>query len=176
MRPSSAPGNARPPHLHCSPLETPIGDLWICVTDRGLYEISRHAPAESGGVPDARTVARVADQLLDYFTGTSDAFDVELDLSGVGPFDLTVWQAARAIPYGETVSYGELALMAGYPRAARAAGGSMARCRLFPIVPCHRVVHADGSIGGWGGEEWVKRWLIELERGHRQGSVRRGWA
>ncbi len=118
-------------------------------------------------MPDARAVARVADQLLDYFTGASEAFDVALDLARVGPFDRTVWQAARRIPYGETVSYGELALMAGHPGAARAAGGSMARCRLFPIVPCHRVIHADGSIGGWGGEEWVKRWLMDLERGRR---------
>ena len=55
--------------------------------------------------------------------------------------------------------------MAGYPRAARAAGNAMARCPFFPVVPCHRVIHANGSIGGWGGDIWVKRWLLDLERG-----------
>ena len=55
--------------------------------------------------------------------------------------------------------------MAGHPGAARAAGGSMSRCPLFPVVPCHRVIHADGSIRGWGGDLWIKRWLLDLERG-----------
>jgi alkylated DNA nucleotide flippase Atl1 len=55
--------------------------------------------------------------------------------------------------------------MAGYPRAARAAGNAMARCPFSPVVPCHRVIHADGSIGGWGADTWVKRWLLDLERG-----------
>ena len=55
--------------------------------------------------------------------------------------------------------------MAGSPRAARAVGGAMARCPLFPVVPCHRVIHADGSIGGWGPDPWIKRWLLDLERG-----------
>ena len=54
--------------------------------------------------------------------------------------------------------------MAGYPRAARAAGNAMARCPFFPVVPCHRVINADGSIGGWGADTWVKRWLLDLER------------
>jgi O-6-methylguanine DNA methyltransferase len=55
--------------------------------------------------------------------------------------------------------------MAGYARAARAAGNAMAHCRFSPVVPCHRVIHADGSIGGWGADTWVKRWLLDLERG-----------
>jgi len=165
MPPSPARGDARPARSRSAPLETPVGDLWISVSDLGLYAISRDAPEDV--VPDSETVAEVAevaDQLLAYFAGRRRTFELPLDLSGVSPFDVAVWEAARAIPYGETASYGELAAMAGHPGAARAAGGSMARCRLFPIVPCHRVIHADGSIVGWGSHTWVKRWLLELER------------
>ena len=100
-----------------------------------------------------------------YFDGAPRTFAPALDLRGAGPFDAAVWTAARQIPYGETVSYGELAAMAGYPRAARAAGNAMARCPFSPVVPCHRVIHADGSIGGWGADTWVKRWLLDHERG-----------
>jgi methylated-DNA-[protein]-cysteine S-methyltransferase len=157
-------------------LTTPIGDLWITVSQRGVYAISRAEPP-AGAQLDPDAVVAVAAQLSDYFAGERQAFDLELDLAAVTRFDAAVWAAARGIPYGETASYGELAAMAGYPRAARAAGGAMARCRLFPIIPCHRVIQADGSIGGWGGETWVKRWLLEMEAAgastSSQGSGRR---
>ena len=103
-------------------------------------------------------------ELEAYFAGRLRDFSLPLDLRGAGAFDAAVWTAARQIPYGETASYGELAAMAGHPGAARAAGGSMSRCPLFPVVPCHRVIHADGSIRGWGGDLWIKRWLLDLER------------
>jgi methylated-DNA-[protein]-cysteine S-methyltransferase len=101
--------------------------------------------------------------LAAYFAGRSRELDLPLDLTATRAFDADVYAAARAIPYGATVSYGELALLAGHPGAARAVGGAMARCPFSPVVPCHRVIHADGGIGGWGSETWVKRWLLELE-------------
>ncbi len=104
-------------------------------------------------------------ELETYFAGRLRAFSLPLDLRDAGAFDAAVWTAAGQIPYGETVSYGELAAMSGYPRAARAVGGSMSRCPLFPVVPCHRVIHADGSIRGWGSDPWIKRWLLDLEQG-----------
>jgi methylated-DNA-[protein]-cysteine S-methyltransferase len=104
-------------------------------------------------------------ELAGYFAGARRQLTMPLDFDRVSPFDVEVYRAARGIPYGQTVSYGELALMAGHPGAARAVGGSMARCPFAPVVPCHRVIHADGSIGGWGSETWVKRWLLDLERG-----------
>jgi methylated-DNA-[protein]-cysteine S-methyltransferase len=113
---------------------------------------------------DPPAAAHVIAELEAYFAGRLRTFSIPLDLRGAGAFDAAVWTAARQIPYGETVSYGELAAMAGYPRTARAAGGSMARCPLFPVVPCHRVIHADGSIRGWGGDLWIKRFLLDLER------------
>jgi methylated-DNA-[protein]-cysteine S-methyltransferase len=160
------------PLIH-APLETPIGRVWVAASSRGLVSVSR------GDAPEPDTDARhaldpdglapILAELGAYFAGRLRAFSVPLDLRSAGPFDAAIWTAAREIPYGETVSYGELAAMAGHPRAARAAGNAMARCPFSPVVPCHRVIHADGSIGGWGADTWVKRWLLDLERSGRIG-------
>lgn len=157
------------PRVFHAPLESPIGRLWVAVSSQGLVSVTRgESPnPDSGGppVPDPALVAAAIAELEAYFAGRLRSFSIPLDLQGAGAFDAAVWTAARQIPYGETVSYWELAVMAGFPRAARAVGGSMARCPLLPVVPCHRVIQADGSIGGWGADTWVKRWLLELEQG-----------
>jgi methylated-DNA-[protein]-cysteine S-methyltransferase len=134
------------------------------VSPAGLVAISRGELPPAGATLDEEGCASVLRELEAYFTGAGRVFTVDLDLAGVSAFDATVYAAARAIPYGSTASYGELAIMAGRPGAARAVGGAMSRCPFFPVVPCHRVIHADGGIGGWGSEEWVKRWLLDLER------------
>ena len=165
---ASIPPVAARPVAH-APLDSPIGRLWVAVSPRGLVAIDRgDAPRDGRGVegvfdPDA--VAPLLDELAAYFEGRRRTFSVPLDIGDAGPFDAAVWHAARRIPYGETVSYGELAAMAGRPGAARAAGNAMARCPFSPVVPCHRVILADGTLGGWGSDTWVKRWLLDLERG-----------
>jgi len=150
-------------------MDSPIGRLWVSVSPRGLVAVSRgDLPGFDAAGPaalDRDATAPALAELAAYFAGRLRTFSIPLDLRGAGAFDSAVWLAARQIPYGETASYGELAGMAGHPRAARAAGGSMARCPLSPVVPCHRVIHADGSIRGWGPDTWVKRWLLDLERG-----------
>ena len=147
-------------------METPVGRLWVAVSPRGLISITRgDLPEVRAATLDPPAVAPVIAELEAYFAGRLHDFSIPLDLTGAGTFDAAVWTAARQIPYGETVSYGELALMAGRSGAARAAGGSMSRCPFFPVVPCHRVIHADGSIRGWGPDLWIKRWLLDLERG-----------
>ena len=152
------------PVIAHAPIETPIGRLWVAASPRGLVSITRgDLPEERSARLDPPAVAAATAELEAYFAGRLRSFSLALDLRGAGAFDATVWAAARQIPYGETVSYGELAAMAGHPGAARAVGGSMARCPFFPVVPCHRVIHADGSIRGWGGDLWIKRWLLELE-------------
>jgi methylated-DNA-[protein]-cysteine S-methyltransferase len=151
-------------HRSCAPLETPIGHLWVTVSPGGLVEVARGDAPAAGAMLDPEAAADVIGQLQAYFAGRLRDFTIRLDLEHANPFDTEVWTAARTIPYGETVSYGELALMSGHPGAARAVGGSMARCPVSPVVPCHRVIHADGSLGGWGAETWVKRWLLDLER------------
>lgn len=154
-------------HRSCAPLDTPIGRLWVSVSHAGLVSIDRgHLPPVASDL-DAAACAPAVNALEQYFSGSRRELDLELDLSTIGAFDVAVYSAARTIPYGQTVAYGELAIMAGHPGAARAVGGSMARCPFSPVVPCHRVIHADGSIGGWGSETWVKRWLLDLERGAR---------
>ena len=158
-----------PPPVFQAPLESPIGRLWVAVSSRGLVSVTRGDGPDPDAIGpralDPEAVAKALTELEAYFAGRRRRFSIPLDLRGAGSFDAAVWSAARQIPYGETVSYGELAAMAGYPRAARAAGGSMARCPFSPVVPCHRAIHADGSIGGWGVDTWVKRWLLDLERG-----------
>jgi methylated-DNA-[protein]-cysteine S-methyltransferase len=148
-----------------APLDSPIGSLWVTVSPAGLVEVTRGDVPPPRIVRDDATCAPAVEELEDYFSGRRREFSLDLDLTDATDFDAAVWQAARHIPYGTTMSYGELAIMAGHPGAARAVGGAMARCPFFPVVPCHRVIHADGSIGGWGSATWVKRWLLELEAG-----------
>ena len=156
-------------------LDTPIGRLWLSGTDVGLLAITRSDdPAallvELGrrkwsAVADPESLSGVLTALEEYFGGSPRSVRIPLDLRGLAPFDAATYRAAIEIPYGQTTSYGELAAATGSPRAARAVGGAMSRCPLFPVVPCHRVIHADGSIAGWGPDLWVKRWLLDLEGG-----------
>jgi methylated-DNA-[protein]-cysteine S-methyltransferase len=149
----------------CAPLDTPIGRLWVVQSAAGVVAIVRDDLPPAGADVDEDVCAPFLAELAAYFGGERRVLTMPLDLTGVSPFDAEVYAAARSIPYGATASYGELALMAGHPGAARAVGGAMARCPFSPVVPCHRVIHADGSIGGWGSETWVKRWLLALEGG-----------
>jgi O-6-methylguanine DNA methyltransferase len=151
-----------------APIDSPIGRLWVAASELGLVSITRgdtpDADAEESGPLDPEPLAPILDELRAYFEGRGRTFSVPIDLRGWSTFDAAVWTAARQIPYGETVSYRELGAMAGYPGVARAVGNAMARCPFAPVVPCHRVISADGSIGGWGADLWVKRWLLEHEQ------------
>jgi methylated-DNA-[protein]-cysteine S-methyltransferase len=103
-------------------------------------------------------------QLEQYFDGERRGFELELGMAGT-PFELRVWQALREIPYGETTSYGELAREIGEPGAARAVGVANARNPVAVIVPCHRVIGANGDLTGFGGGLERKRFLLDLESG-----------
>jgi methylated-DNA-[protein]-cysteine S-methyltransferase len=164
-----------PPVITYAPLDSPIGRLWLAGSTAGLLalvrsdgadalfrEVGRRTRPKTRLDPDA--LAEPMRQLQAYFAGVRRTFELDVDLGEVSPFDAAVYRAAIEIPYGETASYGELAARVGSPRAARAVGGAMSRCLLSPVVPCHRVIHADGSIRGWGPDPWVKRWLLDLER------------
>jgi methylated-DNA-[protein]-cysteine S-methyltransferase len=150
-------------------LETPIGRLWLEATSVGLRSITRAEQPDLAGRLDPDALAEPLEQLDEYFSGRRRAFRLALDLSGRTAFDTAVWHAAIAIPYGRTTSYRDLAAIVGSPRAARAVGGAMSRCPLTPVVPCHRVIHADGSIGGWGSDTSVKRWYLRHEGAGRLG-------
>ena len=102
-------------------------------------------------------------QLDEYFEGSRRGFDVELDWRLVRGFTREALQSVREIPYGEVASYGEVAAMAGRDRAARAVGTACATTPWSIVVPVHRVVRSDGSIGEYGGHPEVKRFLLDLE-------------
>ena len=108
-------------------------------------------------------LAEVAAGLKRYFAGETIEFGVELDLGGLGDFTQRVLLACREVPWGETRSYGELAAAAGSPKAARAVGQALHRNPVAPVVPCHRVVGADGRLVGFGAGLDMKQRLLDLE-------------
>jgi methylated-DNA-[protein]-cysteine S-methyltransferase len=135
-----------------------VGEMWLDGERLLLHELPR--PGATGDGAGHALAARIAR----YFRGGRDDFlDVELDLEGATPFERAVTAALRRVAPGETVTYGELAALAGRPNAQRAAGTFCARNRFAIVVPCHRVVAADG-IGSFGslGVEYKRR-LLELE-------------
>ena len=113
---------------------------------------------------DRASFADVIRQLDEYFAGTRRDFDIPLHPTGT-PFQLKVWEQLRAIPYGETISYGALARRVANPNASRAVGLANGRNPIAIIVPCHRVIGADGSLTGYGGGIGRKRFLLGLETG-----------
>ncbi|MCZ7415084.1 MULTISPECIES: methylated-DNA--[protein]-cysteine S-methyltransferase [unclassified Streptomyces] len=149
-------------------LDSPLGPLTLVAEDgvlRGLYMTDqRHRPPEASfGVPEPEGFADVTAQLGEYFAGERTAFSLPLALEGT-PFQRTVWAALCEIPYGETVSYGELAEHIGRPTASRAVGMANGRNPVGIIVPCHRVVGASGSLTGYGGGLDRKLHLLDFER------------
>jgi len=140
--------------------------LYIEATGEGIARLLFDKPTVVDGSPDgARPAIReAASQLAEYFARTRRAFQLPLDLRGT-PFQLAVWNALLRIPYGETRSYGQLAVELGHAGAARAVGTANGSNPVSIIVPCHRVIAAGGGLGGYGGGLARKRFLLDLESG-----------
>ncbi|WP_194411022.1 methylated-DNA--[protein]-cysteine S-methyltransferase [Microbacterium cremeum] len=171
-----------PPRYRVHP--SPIGDILIVTTADGIvslhpfdgplaHELERAAlqlralplPGDPAVDPDGSAVAdAAAAQLDEYFDGERREFDLPLDWRLVRGFTRAALEAVREIPYGETAGYGEVAIAAGSPRAARAVGTACATTPFSIVVPVHRVVRADGSLGEYGGHPEVKQYLIDLEQ------------
>lgn len=146
-------------------IDSPLGELLLTGEDHGLRRLSMSPfRVQPGWRRDPGTFADVRDQLDQYFAGERREFDVELDLVG-NRFERSVWDALLRIPYGETESYGQIATGIGAPSAARAVGLANGRNPVAVIVPCHRVIGANGSLTGYGGGLERKRFLLELEAG-----------
>lgn len=149
-------------------IDTPVGPVLLTGDETGLTEIrflgSEEPPAAAGGSngAGAAVVAEAARQLRAYFAGERRTFDLPLAPAGT-PFQLAVWRALADIPYGRTESYGELARRIGRPNAVRAVGAANGANPLPIVVPCHRVIGADGSLTGYGGGLPIKQALLELE-------------
>jgi methylated-DNA-[protein]-cysteine S-methyltransferase len=158
--------------VHYRYLDTPIGRLLLGRDDVGLRlirfegpaEAGPHVPARVGAGPDDNLFEDVVAQLTEYFAGTRRQFELPLAPAGT-PFQQRVWAALLDIPYGQTISYGELAARIGQKSASRAVGLANGRNPLPIVIPCHRVIGANGKLTGYGGGLPIKERLLALERG-----------
>ena len=160
-------------------VSSPLGPLRLCARGDeliGVY-LPDHDPAPPASLDGAReasggVLARTAAQLREYFAGERIAFDLPLGPDGTG-FQKLVWHALSQIPYGVTRSYGELARAIGRPAASRAVGMANSKNPISIIVPCHRVIGANGSLTGYAGGMRVKQWLLEHEQRYFVGAGQR---
>ncbi len=150
-------------------MDSPVGKLLVAGDQTGLRQVS-FANGRAVVQPDAgwrenrRQVADAIRQLRDYFAGTRRQFDLPLAPEGT-PFQKRVWQELLRIPYGETMSYGELARQVGNANASRAVGLANGANPIAIVIPCHRVIGTNGKLTGYGGGLDTKQWLLALEKG-----------
>lgn len=154
-------------------IESPIGTIWAAATERGLIQVDFPRPeveflgslkrrVDADVVHAPGRLQRLREMMRAYFDGERVAFELPLDLRGT-EFQRSVWRATHRIPYGRLSSYGRLAAAVGRPRAARAVGNAVGANPLVIVVPCHRVIRSDGSLGGFGGRPSLKRYLLGIE-------------
>jgi O-6-methylguanine DNA methyltransferase len=154
--------------LFCFRTASPVGPLFLAASPKGLVRLEFGARVQNLNpntirLQESRKVlAAYLDQLNEYFAGQRREFSIPLDLRGTD-FQLKCWRALLDIPYGETRSYRDLAQAIGHPNAFRAVGMSNNRNPIAIVVPCHRVIAADGSLCGYGGGLDIKRKLLDLE-------------
>jgi AraC family transcriptional regulator of adaptative response/methylated-DNA-[protein]-cysteine methyltransferase len=161
------------------PLLAGAGDDGVCLlefTDRRMLEHNFETMRRLFGCPVVPGTHPLLDQLreelADYFGGKRLSFSVPLAARGT-PFQEKVWQSLRGIPFGETISYDELARRIGQPTAQRAVARANGMNRICVLIPCHRVIGKDGTLTGYGGGLWRKRLLLELEKtGALPGTIR----
>lgn len=151
-------------------LDSPLGRLLLAADAAGLCAIEFEGPQQAALIQsDWRLGGACLDaplaQLRAYFTGERRDFELRLAPAGT-PFRQRVWRELARIPYAQTLSYGELARRIGKPQASRAVGAANGANPLPIVLPCHRVIGADGSLTGYGGGVWIKKWLLAHERRH----------
>jgi methylated-DNA-[protein]-cysteine S-methyltransferase len=177
-----APADPPPPRFLSSrtsarygQVESPVGRLFVATTDAGVCEIGfatseteaafRHRLEGRGFAPepDQAAVDRVAAQLHEYFGGRRNDFDLPLDFAGITPFTRAVLAATSEVPFGHLSTYREIARRVGSPKATRAVGNALGRNPIPVIVPCHRIVRSDSTLGGYTGGLSIKQQLLALE-------------
>lgn len=155
--------------IYYTHLESPIGKLLLAGTDSTLQWVGfptgkQLKTPETHWVESDSPFQAVIQQLLDYFDGTRQTFALPLGAQGT-PFQKKVWQALLEIPYGKTVTYGEIAQKIGQPKASRAVGAANGQNPIPIIIPCHRVIGKSGDLTGFGGGLALKEKLLSLEQG-----------
>lgn len=141
---------------------TPLGSVEISCRDDGISGLKFVRRKPSALSKPHGVLRQCADQLEEYFSGTRRSFDVPVFLQGTG-FQLKVWRVLQDIPWGQSVSYAELAATIGHPRSARAVGLAARANKIPLLVPCHRVIGSDGSLTGFSCGLWRKKWLLQHE-------------
>lgn len=148
-------------------IATPLGELLAVQGEKGLEKLffprgrTRVLP-DSGWVEDSVCLREASDEILAYFNRELKSFSITIDPEGT-PFQQSVWHALMTIPPGETVSYRDVAEQIGNPKACRAVGGAVGKNPIPIIIPCHRVIGADGSLTGFASGLDIKRYLLNLE-------------
>jgi methylated-DNA-[protein]-cysteine S-methyltransferase len=156
--------------MRYSHLPSPLGDLLLVADEHGLRALylptgREHPGVQAGWVRDDRALAPAREQLAEYFAGQRRVFDLSLAAAG-SRWQHRVWAALCEIGYGETASYGQLARELGVPNGARAVGLANGQNPISIIVPCHRVIGANGALTGYGGGLPAKQWLLSHEAAH----------
>lgn len=156
-------------HVEYSLIDSPVGPLLLGATERGLAVLAFHHGRFPGGAfaraewtASETAVAPYVRELREYFEGKRKQFDFELDLHGT-EFQVRCWRALLDIPYGETATYQQLATAVGSPKACRAVGSANGDNPVAIVVPCHRVIASNSTLGGYGGGLSVKEYLLRLE-------------
>ena len=170
---TTLPGIGETDDLSCTTMASPVGELTLVASPRGLRAVlwpneldaSTRLTAADDGDPAAAAVLReTIRQLGEYFAGDRHEFDIPLDPVGT-EFQQSAWMQLRLIPYGNTISYGEQARRLGDVRKSRAVGAANGRNPISIIVPCHRVIGANGSLTGFASGIENKSWLLRHEQG-----------
>ena len=146
-------------------IETPIGWMLITADETSLFSVDFVEEEPAQICTDTTLIIRTKQQLNDYFSGFLTQFDLPCTLSGTD-FQKQVWNGLIQIPYGRTWSYGDLARFIERPKACRAVGGANHNNQFSIIIPCHRVIGANGKMVGYGGGLWRKIWLLDFENKH----------
>jgi len=149
--------------LYAQTLETPIGLLQVVCSDGALQAIHFSEQRQEGHPGDSELLSEAIRQLQQYFSGERREFDLPLEAQGT-PFQKAVWQALRAVPFGKTASYKDIALAIGNPKAIRAVGLANKRNPIPIIIPCHRIIGSNGKLTGYAGGLWRKEYLLNLEK------------
>jgi methylated-DNA-[protein]-cysteine S-methyltransferase len=146
---------------------SPIGTLEILTDSDSILQISFTEQEEDVPAGDAPEILKtVLRQLEEYFQGSRKSFDLKLNAKGT-EFQQRVWQQLIQVPYGSTACYGDIAAAVGNQKASRAVGGANNKNRIPILIPCHRILGADGSMTGYAGGIWRKEWLLQHEREYK---------
>ena len=154
--------------------DTPIGEIWLACSTRGLVAVEWDSKRtelleylthrlKSPVEENSRPLTHIASQLREYLVGKRRRFTIAIDWSMMRPFQREALLATFAIPYGQTTTYGNIAAQIGRPNAARAVGQAEATNPMPLVIPCHRVLGANGNLRGYGGGLELKKWLLKME-------------